>query len=59
MPNENTITISIERFQQLIRAEEEANQLKAIIDDAFAHYHPIERSDIELLHVLYFGDVEG
>lgn len=55
---ENAVTISQERFQQLIRAEQEANQLKAIIDDAFTKYHKIERSEIELLHMLYFGDVE-
>lgn len=58
MPTENTITISVERFQQLIRAEQDANQLKALIADAFENYEVIDRAKLALLNKLYFGNKE-
>ena len=58
MPTENTITISIERFQQLIRAEQDANQLKALIADAFENYEVLDRTLLDLLNKLYVGNKE-
>lgn len=58
MPTENTITISIERFQQLIRAEQDANQLKALIADAFENYEVLDRTRLDLLNKLYVGNKE-
>lgn len=55
MSNENTITISVERFQQLIRAEQDANNLKALIMDRYDNYGDIERTDLRLLRTLYCG----
>lgn len=58
MGNKIFVTIPLERFEQLTRAEHEANQLKAIIDDSFTKYNTIDRNDVELLHMIYFGDME-
>lgn len=58
MPNENTITISVERFQQLIRAEQDAHQLKALIADVYENYEVIDRAKLALLNKLYFGNKE-
>jgi hypothetical protein len=49
------VTISIERFQQLIRAEQVANQLTAMIEDKEKHYGQIDHEDIRLLHLLLTG----
>ena len=58
MMNENYVTISQERFEQLIRAEHDANQLKAIIADCHENYHSITREDLNLLYSLYIGKKE-
>ena len=49
------VTISMERFQQLIRAEQDANQLKALITDKLEHYGTIDREVMKILSVLYCG----
>lgn len=47
------VTISVERFQQLIRAEQDANQLKALIAEKTEHYQTIDRDDLKLLYTIY------
>ena len=59
MMNENYVTISQERFEQLIRAEHDANQLKAIIADCHENYHSITREELDLLYSMYIGKKEG
>lgn len=54
----STITISVERFQQLIRAEHDANSLKALIADAYANYESLDRTKLAVLYKLYFGTNE-
>ena len=56
--SEQEVTISGERFQQLIRAEHDANQLKAIIADCHENYHSITREDLDLLYSMYIGKKE-
>lgn len=58
MMNENYVTISQERFEQLIRAEHDANQLKAIIADCHENYHSITREDLNLLYTVHIGNKE-
>lgn len=58
MENGKTIEIGLERFQQLIRAEQDANQLKALIEDAYKNYETLDRAKLSLLHKLYFGNKE-
>lgn len=53
-----TITISVERFEQLLRAEHDANHLKALIADCHGNYHSITREDLNLLYTMYFGNKE-
>ena len=49
------VTISIERFQQLIRAEHEANQLKAFLKDKFDTWGSFDREVQKTLCTLYCG----
>ena len=58
MPIENTITISIDRFQQLIRAEHDANLLKAIIMDADDSYTAIDYRTVLSLRAAFCGKKE-
>lgn len=58
METGNTVEISIERFQQLIRAEQDANQLKTLIADAYNSYATLDRVSLALLNKLYFGNKE-
>ena len=54
-----TITISTERYNQLIRAEQDANHLKALIAGSYENYDSFGREEICLLYRLYFGKKEG
>ena len=58
MPNENIVSISVERFEQLVRAEQDANNLKKLIAEKFERYSDIDRSLICLLYAIYFGNEE-
>ena len=53
-----TITISMERYNQLIRAEHEANHLKSLISDCHENYHNITREELNLLYTMYIGNKE-
>lgn len=55
---EERVAITVERYNQLIRAEQDANQLKALIADAFENYEVIDRAKLALLNKLYFGNKE-
>lgn len=59
MPTENTITLSIERFQQLIRSEQDANQLKQLIADAHENYEVLDRAKLALLNKIYIENKEN
>ena len=54
MENGNYVTISLERYEQLIRAEHDANQLKAMIDAESS----IDYNGIGLLKSIYIGNKE-
>lgn len=49
------ITISIERFQQLVRAEQDANFLKALIAVKVNKFSVFTYEDLEILNAVYCG----
>lgn len=55
---EDKVTISIERYDQLIRAENDANHLKAMIFDKCKTYESIPYKEIVTLYAMYFGNKE-
>lgn len=55
---ERQITVGLERYEQLIRAEQDANQLKALIADAYENFETLDRAKLALLHKIYFGSKE-
>jgi hypothetical protein len=52
------ISITEERYEQLIRAEHDANILKAIIADAYEEYHAIDRGVLTTLYTMFIGKKE-
>lgn len=44
------VEITLERYDELIRAEQVANQLKLLIDTKYHKYGTIEREEIRILH---------
>ena len=56
--NNNEVTISVERFQQLIRAENDANCLKKLIAEKYENYDTFDRATMELLYTIYVGKKE-
>lgn len=52
------VNLSIERYNQLIRLENDANLLKAVISDAHDNYRSIERDDIKILYTMFIGNKE-
>lgn len=55
---EERVAITVERYNQLIRAEQDANQLKALIADSFENYEVIDRTKFALLNKIYIGNKE-
>lgn len=55
---EERVAITVERYNQLIRAEQDANQLKALIADAYENYEVIDRVKLALLNKIYIGNKE-
>lgn len=55
---EERVAITVERYNQLIRAEQDANQLKALIADAYENYDVIDRVKLVLLNKIYIGNKE-
>ena len=55
---EGYVVIAPERYEQLIRAEHDANQLKALIADAYENFETLDRAKLALLHKIYFGSKE-
>lgn len=55
---EDRVAITVERYNQLIRAEQDANQLKSLIADCHENYHILSREEINLLYVIHVGNKE-
>ena len=55
---DNNVTISVERFMQLIRAEQDANQLKVLIADSVKTYNGINYDVVCALNAMYCGKME-
>lgn len=55
-PN-TTITIPVERYAELIKAEREAECLKAFLYCRFKDYGSISYEELRMLHALYFPEV--
>ena len=56
--SEQEVTISGERFQQLIRAEQDANLLKAFVAKKYEDYGNVCRAELELLYTMFIGKKE-
>ena len=56
-PN-TTITIPVERYTELIKAEHEAECLKAFLYCKFKHYGSVSYNELEALNALSFTEVE-
>ena len=52
------VCISMERLQQLIRAEHDANHIKALISDKYEKYENFDREDLKFLHTMYCAKKE-
>lgn len=53
------ITISLERYEALIRAEGDLENLKRIIATHDKRYSPIERNTVELLNAMYCKEADN
>lgn len=53
-----TITIPVERYNELIRAEKDATQLKDVIDFAKHEWRGLSYDEITILYLLHFGKEE-
>lgn len=56
--DERIITVPLERYEELLIAERDANLLKRYIHEAAAHYLGITDVALKTLDKLYFGEVD-
>lgn len=50
--------IHTSRLEQLLKAEQDANLIKAIIKDAYEEYHPIDRGVLTTMYTMFIGKKE-
>ena len=55
---EYLISLTPERYEQLIKAEQDANLMKAIIADAYEEYHAIDRTVLTTMYTMFIGKKE-
>jgi len=55
---EMSITLSIERYNQLVRGEHDANHFKALIASKRKNYKDIPFAEVTALDAMYNGDKE-
>lgn len=58
MENEIYVSITLERYEQLIRSEHDANQLKTLIANKASGYEAIDHQIVSSLNALYNGNQE-
>ena len=56
--NEASVTISRQRYAELVIAEADAQRLKAIIHDAVENYHSLSRDELKVLCTLLIPSKE-
>lgn len=56
--NERVITIPLDRYNQLLRAEQDANHLKAFLAKKYEAYGTVCRAELELLYTMIIGKKE-
>lgn len=56
--NEPYIGIPQMRYEQLIKAEQDAKLLKAILADAYEEYHALDRGVLTTLYTMFIGKKE-
>lgn len=52
------IAITQDRYEQLIRAEQDANHLKAFFAQKYENYGTVCRAELELLYTMFIGKKE-
>jgi hypothetical protein len=55
----DTVLVTMERFTELLKAENEANQLKNMIHQKAVHYSDLPYAEIKLLDLLYSPEDES
>lgn len=55
---EGYVSIAPERYEQLVKAEHDANLMKALIADAYEEYHTIDRGVLTSLYTMFIGKKE-
>ena len=50
--------MEIERLEQLHKAEQDANLLKAFISNAYEKYETIDRNTLKVLYTMFIGEKE-
>ena len=53
--NEAKVTITAGRYEQLIRAEQDANHLKDLIAEKYVHYDTLGREELKMLVTMFIG----
>lgn len=50
--------VSIPRYDELIRAEQDANYLKALIAEKYENYGSFSREELKMLYTMFIGKKE-
>lgn len=52
------IGLDVQRFEQLIKSEHDANYLKALIAEKYENYGTFSREELKILYTMFIGKEE-
>lgn len=50
--------LDVQRFEQLIKSEHDANYLKSLIAEKYEHYGTFSREELKILYTMFIGKEE-
>ncbi len=52
------VFISTDRYERLVKAENDANQIKALLAEKFENYGTFSREELKMLYTMFIGKKE-
>ena len=56
--SDKNMFLTLDRYDQLLRSEQDANYLKALLAEKFENYGTFSREELKILYTMFIGKEE-
>lgn len=56
--SDKNMFLTLDRYDQLLRSEQDANYLKALLAEKFENYGTFSREELKMLYTMFIGKKE-